>query len=118
MSLHSSSDSPFRGLIAPIASVGVDVLFVPVFGSGDTLDDLVGLDEAVGGDWQGALASGEFTHRPYCAFATRVVAGAWKARRVHFVGAGPAAEANPERLRRVAAVCGYAARDYAATSAA
>lgn len=116
MSSHSSLDAVFRGAIAPIASIDVDVLFVPVFGADDGLEDLDGLDDAVGGDWSRAVASGEFCHRLFARLAARVVAGGWKARRVHFVGAGPVAEADAERLRRVAAVCGYASREYAAST--
>ncbi|MEO8481781.1 MAG: leucyl aminopeptidase [Acidobacteriota bacterium] len=116
MSSNSSPGSPFHGVIAPIGSVDVDVLCVPVFGAEDRLEDLVGLDQAVGGDWGRAVDSGEFSHRLFMGVGARVVADGWKARRVHFVGAGPAVEADAERLRRVAAACSYAARDYAASS--
>ena len=44
------------------------------------------------------------------AFAARIVDAAWKARRLCLVAAGPRPEFDAERLRRVAAVCGYAAR--------
>jgi leucyl aminopeptidase len=112
----TTPDSVFHGAIAPAASVDVDVLFIPVFGSDDRIQDLADLDGAVGGDWRRALESGEFSHRLFTGFAARVIAGGWKARRVHVVAAGPASEADAERLRRVAAVCGYAARDYAAST--
>src|SRR6185503_13510103 len=44
--------------------------------------------------------------------------GGCSAGRLAFVGAGPVAEATPERLRRVGATCGYAARKYRVASAA
>jgi leucyl aminopeptidase len=116
MSSNVTPASAFHGVIAPIASVDVDVLFVPVFGADDRLEDLAGLDDAVGGDWRRAVDTGEFSHRLFAGMTARVVAEGWKARRVHFVGAGQASEADPERLRRVAAVCGYASRDYAAST--
>jgi leucyl aminopeptidase len=116
MSSSASSELRIRSLIAPVESVDVDVLFVPVFGADDRLEDVAGLDAAVAGEWTRALESGEFSHRLFSGVAARVVNGRWKARRVHFVGAGPVSEANAERLRRVAAACSYAAREYAASS--
>ena len=100
----------FAASTAPARDAAVDLLFVPVF-QDDALDDLPGLDEATGGEVARARASGEFRGRLYDVFVTPVVgAGGWRARRIALVGAGEPADADAERLRRLAAACGYAAR--------
>jgi leucyl aminopeptidase len=91
------------------ADAAVDMLFVPVFHGDDALDDLPGLDEATGGEIQRARASAEFRGKLYEFFITPVVRG-WKAGRVALVGAGRRADADPERIRKIAAACGYTAR--------
>jgi leucyl aminopeptidase len=106
----------FESVVARPETVGVDILFVPVFQPDDNLDDLPGLDAAVGGEWERAIASGEFSRKPFTTFEARVTGGAWQAKRIIFVGAGAPADADAERLRRVAAVCGYAARERRVTS--
>ena len=63
----------------PPSDVDVELLFIPVFQDGDTLDDLPGLDEASGGEWARARESGEFRARRHEVFVTRVVDPAWKA---------------------------------------
>ena len=88
----------------------VDLLFVPVFEQDDRLTDLPGLDDATGGEIARARASGEFRAKLYDVFITPVTGRGWKARRIALVGAGDPVEADAERLRRVAATCGYAAR--------
>jgi leucyl aminopeptidase len=96
----------------------VDLLFVPIFQGEETLGDLPGVDDAVGGEWRRALQSREFAHRTYETSTARVTGAGWLARRLCFVGAGPLHEADPERLRRVAAVCGSVGRQRAAASIA
>lgn len=89
--------------------VDVDMVFVPIFQGQDDLSDLAGLDEASGGEISRARASGEFRGKPYEFFITRVCEGAWKCSRLALVGAGPRAEIDVERLRRVASACSYTA---------
>jgi leucyl aminopeptidase len=88
----------------------VDVLFIPVFEHDDRLTDLPGLDEASGGEISRARSTGEFRAKLYDVFVTPVTGAGWKARRIALVGAGDPVDADAERLRRVAATCGYVAR--------
>src|SRR5215471_17984382 len=105
----SSAGAEFAGASTPPAQVAVDVLFVPVFGEGDKLDDLAGLDEATGGEVGRARARGEFRGKLYEIFLTPVTGG-WRAGRIALIGAGELDELNAERARRIAATCGYFAR--------
>ena len=91
------------------AAAAVDLLFIPVF-QDDTLADVPGLDEATGGEVGRARTTGEFRGKLYDVFATPVTGPGWRARRIALVGAGAAADADAERVRRIAAACGYAAR--------
>ena len=100
----------FVGSVAGPEGVEVDILFVPVFGGEDELADLPGLDEATGGEIGRARSKGEFRSKLYERFITRLVSGPYRAARVALVGAGRRSEINAERLRRVAAACGYTAR--------
>lgn len=109
----------FDGVVAEAAEVAVDMLFVPVFqdDAEDVLGRIPGL-EAAAGEWiRQARASGEFRAKLYESFIVPTAA-VWKARRVAFVGAGRRAELSPEKLRKVAASCGYTARLRAVKSAA
>src|SRR5688500_4829503 len=105
-------------LVSTPQDADIDLLCVPVFQDGDSLDDLPLIDDAVGGEWSRALRAREFSQRACGGFVARVVCGGWRARRACFVGAGPRAEADAERLRRLAATCGQFARQRAAASIA
>ena len=96
----------------------VELLIVPMFGAADPIDDVPGLDAATGGEIGRALSTKEFRARVYDTFVTSITAAGWRAKRVALVGAGARDEQNAERMRRVAAVGGYVARDRAAASAA
>ena len=98
--------------------VEVDLLFIPVFQEGDALDDLPGVAEATGGEWTRARESREFRARRHEVFVTRVVGPGWKAKRLAFVGVGGGVSVDAEQIRRVAAVCGYTARQRVASSIA
>ena len=100
----------FLGVSGGPESVRVDMLFVPVFEDDDRLEDLPGLDAATGGDIAKARESTEFRGRLYELFIARVASPAYAAARVALVGAGRREDADPERLRRVAAACSYTAR--------
>jgi leucyl aminopeptidase len=100
----------FSGSASPIDQADVDLLFVPLFQRDETSQDLAGLDEATGGEMSRAIGSGEFSAKPYEVLVTPVRGKGYKARRIGLVGAGKRADATPERLRRIAATCGYAAR--------
>ena len=100
----------FVGVATGPEGVEVDILFVPVFEGEDDFSDLPGLDAATGGEIGRARSQGEYRSNPYESFITRVVSGPYRAARIALVGAGPKADINAERLRRVAAACGYTAR--------
>lgn len=102
----------FTGATVRPSEVDVDLLFVPVFRNEQALTgrDLEGLDEATGGEAGRALARGEFRPKAYHLFVTPITGAGWKARRVALVGAGPAAEWDLERIKRVAAASSYVAR--------
>jgi len=101
--------------VAPARDAAVDVLFIPVF-QDDALDDLPWLDAATGGEVGRARASSEFTGKLYDIFLAPAVGGSCAARRVALLGAGVLRDANAERIRRLAAASGYAARRRAADS--
>ena len=115
MPQSGTTHAEFIGVTTSPEAVDVDLLFVPVFEDEAAPADLASLDEATGGEVGRARGSGEFRARPYDTFVTPVTRG-WKARRIGLAGAGKLADWNPERMRRVAAACGYAALDRAATS--
>jgi leucyl aminopeptidase len=94
------------------------MLFVPVFEDEDRLTDLPGLDEATNGDIGRARDGGEFRGKLFELFIARVVSDRYRAVRVALVGAGRRADSDAERLRRVAAACGYTARLRSMRSAA
>ncbi|OYW05638.1 MAG: hypothetical protein B7X11_01780, partial [Acidobacteria bacterium 37-65-4] len=109
----------FDGVVTPAAEVAVDMLFVPVFqDEGDgPLNAIPGLESASAGWIAQVRASGEFRAKAYEFFIVPV-AGSWKATRIALVGAGRRADLTSERLRMIAASCGYTARLRGVTSAA
>ena len=116
MSSTAVTQPMFVGTTLAPCDIAVDVLFIPVFESTDALEDLGDVDQAIGGALGRARASGEFRAKLYDVFLATVVTGGWKAGRVAFVGAGERSAADAERVRRIAATCGYVARQRAVTS--
>src|SRR5262245_45426278 len=106
----------FEGTTSRPEEAGVDLLCVPVSRDADTLADLPGLDAATGGEISRARAAGEFRSKAYEVFVTPVTAAGFKARRIALVGAGRLADVDAERIRRVAAICGYLGRRHTAAS--
>ncbi|CAN5762974.1 leucyl aminopeptidase [soil metagenome] len=92
---------------ADLADIDTDLLFVPVFDA-ESLDDLPGLAAGSDGQISRALASREFQGRPYELFLTPLTG--WRTPRVALIGAGPRAQFNTERLRRLATAAAVAAR--------
>lgn len=101
----------FVGMTVSAAEAAVDLIFIPIFQEDESpgISVVPGLDDATEGWIASARKSGEFRGKLYEFFLVRVVRG-WKSQRVALVGAGKRSEATPERLRRVAAACGYTAR--------
>ena len=115
--MSSSSTAPhFTGVTSRPEDVAVDLLFVPVFGADDTFDDLAGVQQAAGGELERARSVGEFRTKAYECLVVPVGGSTWKAKRLAFIGAGPLEEADAERVRRVASVAGYVARQRGAAS--
>ncbi len=105
------AEAQFEGVTTAAAEIAVDMLFVPVFQE-DTdaeLSAIPGLDAATAGWIAASRTGGEFRGKLYEFFIVRVTSG-WKAKRVALIGAGRRADATPERLRLLAAACGYTAR--------
>lgn len=95
------------GVTSAPKTLDVDAVVIPVFGPSDGVADLADADAATTGELTRARASGEFRAGLYDVFVTRGGAP-WKARRLVFVGAGAAADADAARMRRVGATAGYA----------
>ena len=72
----SAAGAEFTGTSVPPAQLAADLVFVPVFGEGDKLEDLAGVDEATGGELGRARARGEFRARLYDVFMTPVTTAA------------------------------------------
>jgi leucyl aminopeptidase len=108
----------YLGTTADPASLDVDVLFIPMWTESDALNDAPWLHEATGGGVRRARESGEYRVKLFETFVTPVVGPGCKARRVAIVGAGEIAEAGAERLRRIGATCGLAAKRFGAQSLA
>jgi leucyl aminopeptidase len=91
----------------PLSRADVDVLIVPWF-EGDAASAVPGLDDAIGGELQRAMAAREFEGRPYEFMLTAVVDRSWTARRVALTGAGRSADFSGDLARKVAASAGLA----------
>ena len=114
-----SAEPPRRhylGTTADPAGLDVDVLFIPIWTERDALNDLAWLHDATGGEVRRARESAEYRVKLFETFVTPVVAAGCKARRIAIVGAGEIADAGAERLRRIGATCGLAARRFGADS--
>ena len=106
-----SSPSPIACTGAPIGAVETDLLIVPWF-EGEPASAVDALDGATGGEIARALASGEFAAKPYDLFTTAVTdrSSSWRAHRVALVGAGTPVAWTGDRMRKLAAFAGGAAR--------
>jgi leucyl aminopeptidase len=90
-------------------AVDVELVVVPWF-EHEPPSGVAGVDGALAGEISRALASKEFTGRPYELFGGVVLESDWKARRILLVGAGPAPDFNTNMARRIATVGAFAAR--------
>jgi leucyl aminopeptidase len=90
-------------------TVDVELIVFPWF-EGEAPSQVEGLDDACGGEVARALASKEFSARPFDFFITPLATRNWSARRVALIGAGPEAAFGPGVARRLATAAGLAAR--------
>ena len=94
---------------AHLSEIEADLVAVPV-PQGDP-SSVQWLDEATGGELKAAFERGEFTGKPVELWQSLSSSnGSSRRRRVLAVGAGPIAELNVERARRIGAAIGIAAR--------
>jgi leucyl aminopeptidase len=101
----------------PTAEIDAELLVIPFF-EDDDLSDEAGLDAASGGEIGRSRSRRELTGKLY---ETSVATLAWpggRTRRAMLVGAGPRAAFTGDRLRRLAATGGLAARQRRVTSVA
>jgi leucyl aminopeptidase len=94
---------------APLSDLDADLLVIPWFEQ-EGPDAFGELDRATGGEISRALASKEFTAKPFELFVTRLTDPRWKARRVGLCGAGRRERFDIGVARHVAATAGLAAR--------
>ena len=85
----------------------MDLLVFPVIQ--DERNFTAGVDEASGGELTAAFERGEFKGKP-CEIWTTQLGERWTTKRVAMIGVGLRAELNVERVRRMAACAGIAAR--------
>jgi len=100
-----------------LSAVDADVLVVPWF-EDDGAAAVAGVSTALGGELERALGTKELSGRSYELFIAGVTDGAWKARRVAFIGAGKASEFGGDAARKVAAAAGLALKQRRVTRAA
>ena len=94
---------------SPFSALAADLLLVPWF-EDDTPASLRGLDAAMGGEIARAVASKEFSGKPFEMLAAPVLDRSWRAARVLLVGAGRSSDYSSEVARKVASAAGLAAR--------
>ena len=91
------------------SDVETDLIILPFVEGEQILQAVPGLSEATAGAVDRALASREIEGKPYELFLTPIQKG-WRATRVALIGAGPAADVNLDRVRRLATAAALAAR--------
>ena len=108
--MHSPYEVPRVSVSsAPLGAADVDLIIIPI--AQDHTASAIGAYDAVfGGDLGSALERGEFSAKACELFVPRTPGKDWRATRVIFVGGGPRAEINAERVRRMAATAAQAAR--------
>ncbi len=92
-----------------IGAADVDLIIIPV-AQDHTASAVGAYDAALGGDLASALHRGEFRAKACELYVPRTPGQGWRATRVVFVGGGPRAEIDAERMRRMAATAAQAAR--------
>jgi leucyl aminopeptidase len=113
--MPSETPAPIALLTASLPEIDVELLVLPWF-STETPAKFADLDQATGHEIARALASGEFTAKPFELFITPIADPRWKARRVMLIGAGMVTEFEIDTARKLAAAAGYASRQRRAAS--
>ncbi len=106
--MHAAYEIPQFTVTSDTAdTVEADLLAVPVIQ--DKREASAFFDKATGNELGSAFERGEFSGKPYELWPTHF-SEEWRTRRGLMVGVGNAAELNVERIRRMAACVGLAAR--------
>lgn len=108
--MHSPYEVPRLSVSsAALGAADVDLIIIPI--AQDHTASAIGAYDAVfGGDLGSALERGEFRAKACEIFVPRTPGKDWRATRVVFVGGGPRAEIDAERMRRMAVTAAQAAR--------
>ena len=93
---------------AALADADVDLIIIPI--AQDDAAAASRYEGALGEDLKSALERGEFRAKANEIYVARMPATGWKAARIVFVGGGPRAEINVERVRRMAISAAQVAR--------
>ena len=94
---------------APMGTADTDLIIIPI-AQDHTAPAVGAYDGVVGGDLSSALERGEFHGKACEIYMSRRPGQNWRAARVMFVGGGPRAEIDAERVRRMAATAAQSAR--------
>jgi leucyl aminopeptidase len=89
---------------APLADADVDLIIIPI-----AEEHVTAAAGRYGKDLKAAVQRGEFRAKANDVYVTSTPAG-WRAARIVFVGGGPLADINVERIRRMAASAAQVAR--------
>ena len=108
--MHVSYEVPRLSVSsATPGAADVDLIIIPV-AQDHTASAVGAYDEVLSGDLGSALERGEFRAKACEIYVSRTPGKGWRATRVVFVGGGPRAEIDAERMRRMAVTAAQAAR--------
>ena len=93
---------------AALSDADVDLIIIPI--AQDQLAAATRHDTRLDEDFKSALERGEFRAKANEIYVARTPAAGWRAARIVFVGGGPRAEINVERIRRMAITAAQVAR--------
>ncbi|HWI17908.1 MAG TPA: leucyl aminopeptidase [Vicinamibacterales bacterium] len=94
---------------APLPEADVDLIIIPI-AQDHAAAAAKRYDNALGDDLRSAMERGEFRAKANEIYVARAADAGWRAPRIIFVGGGPRAEINAERVRRMAATAAQVAR--------
>ena len=109
--------SEITAIGGPPAAIDADLIVLPWFEE-EGAAAVPGIDEASAGEVGRALASKEFSARPYDVFTSPVSNPSWRARRVALIGAGRRDGFGSDLARRVATAAGLWAKQHRVRRAA
>src|SRR5262245_24326781 len=105
----ATQPKPISCVDAPLDAIDAEILVIPWFDN-EGIGRFDRLDQATGGEISRALASKEFSGKPFDMFLAPIVDRHWKARRLALIGAGKQSSYELSIARKLAAAAGYAVR--------